>query len=365
MPIPFVDLKAQYKSIKAEIDEAIKSTVENTEFIMGERVKKFEKEFAQYAMAKFGIAVSSGTTALHIALVCAGVGSGDEVITVPNTFIATAEAICHCGATPVFVDVDPLTSNMNPNLIESAITPRTKAIIPVYLYGQCADMNPIMKIAEKYGLKVIEDCAQAHGAEYNGQRAGTIGDFGCFSFFPGKNLGAYGDAGLVTTNNESDAHKLHLLVNHGREKKYEHEMIGYNYRMDALQAAILSAKLPHLKEWTESRRRVAHRYNQLLKGLPVQTPLEKYRHVYHLYVIQCDNREGLAKALKEEGIATGVHYPLPLNLQPCFKDLSCWGPGRFPVTEKLASRIISLPIFPELTEEEQDKVVECIRKFFG
>ncbi|MCD6386003.1 DegT/DnrJ/EryC1/StrS family aminotransferase [Candidatus Sumerlaeota bacterium] len=362
--IPLVDLKAQYRAIKPEIDRAIQQSIDSAEFIMGERVRKFEEEFAEFCGARFAVACSSGTTALHLALLCCGVGQGDEVITVSHTFIATAEPICHCGATPVFVDVDPETYNIDVNLIEQAITPRTKAIIPVHLYGQPADMDPILRIAQKYGLKVIEDAAQAVGAEYKGRRVGTIGDFGCFSFFPAKNLGAYGDAGMVTTSNESDARRLRMLVNHGRETKYEHKIVGYNYRMDALQAGILSVKLQHLADWTEARRRLAHRYNELLKGLPVVTPAEKFHHVYHLYVIQCDNRDELQKALESEGIATGIHYPIPLHLQPCFQDLPGAGKGHFPVTEKIASRILSLPMFPELTDTQQDRIAETIRKFY-
>lgn len=363
--IPLVDLKAQYRAIKPEIDKAIQETIDSAEFIMGERIRRFEEEFAEYCGAKFAVACSSGTTALHLALLCCGVRPGDEVITVSHTFIATAEAICHCGAVPVFVDIDPETYNIDVNLIEQAITPRTKAIIPVHLYGQPADMDPIIEIAQRYGLKVIEDAAQAVGAEYKGRRVGTIGDFGCFSFFPAKNLGAYGDAGMVITNNESDACRLRMLVNHGRETKYEHKIIGYNYRMDAIQASILSVKLRHLEEWTTTRRRLAQRYNELFKGLPVQTPVEKFHHVYHLYVIQCDERDELQKALKDEGIATGIHYPIPLHLQPCFQDLRSAREGRFPVTEKIVSRILSLPIFPELTETQQGRIVESIRKFYG
>ena len=362
--IPFVDLKAQYLSIKSEIDAAIQNVLDTSNFIMGENVKKFEQEFAAWSGAPFAIGCSSCTTAIHLALLGCKIEPGDEVITVSHTFIATAEAICHCGATPVFVDVDPETYNISPEQIEAAITPRTKAIIPVHLYGQCADMEPILELAEKHGLRVIEDFAQAHGAEYQGRRAGTMGDFGCFSFFPGKNLGAYGDAGAVITKNESDARLLRLLVNHGRESKYEHEIIGYNYRMDALQAAILRVKLRRLDSWIAARRRIARRYGELLKGLPIQTPIERHKHVYHLYVIQCDDREGAAAALKKQGIATGVHYPLPLHLQPCFKGMKGSTSGNFPVTENLARRVLSLPIFPELTESQQDYIATVLRNYF-
>jgi dTDP-4-amino-4,6-dideoxygalactose transaminase len=362
--IPLVDLKAQYLSIKNEIDEAISKTIENSSFIMGESVKKFEREFAAFCKVPHAIAASSGTTALHLALIGCGVGQGDEVILPTHTFIATAEAICHCGATPVFVDVEPDTYNIDPEGTRAAITSKTKVILPVHLYGQCAEMDPILEMAEERGIKVVEDSAQAHGAEYKGSSAGAMGNFGCYSFFPGKNLGAYGDAGMAVTKNDSDAERLHLLVNHGRSLKYEHHLIGFNYRMDALQAAILSVKLRHLDRWTDARRRLARRYNELLKGLPLETPVERHKHVYHLYVIQCEKRDSLGEALKKEGIATGIHYPIPLHLQPCFKDLPNCIQGAFPVTEKLASRILSLPLYPEMTDEQQDKVAASIRRFF-
>lgn len=362
--IPLVDLKAQYQSIKVEIDEAIQCALEKSQFIMGEHVKRFEEEFASFCGVKHGIATSSGTTAIHLALIASGIGPGDEVILPSHTFIATAEPVCHCGAVPVFVDADPDTYNMDAMTLETAITPRTKAVIPVHLYGQCAEMGAILEVAKDHKLKVIEDCAQAHGARYKAWVAGTMGDFGCFSFFPGKNLGAYGDAGMVVTNNEEDAERLRLLVNHGRTLKYEHEIVGYNYRMDALQAAILSVKLKHLAKWTDARRRIAHIYNLLLENLPLATPYEEYWHVYHLYVIQCDERDKLAKHLKDAGIATGIHYPIPLHLQPCFRDLPGINEYRLPVTEKLASSILSLPIYPELTKDDQDYIAESIKRFF-
>jgi dTDP-4-amino-4,6-dideoxygalactose transaminase len=359
--VPFVDLKAQYESIRREIDAAIEETIDQTAFIMGERVKAFEKGFARFCGAGFGVGCSSGTTALHLALLGSGVGPGDEVITVSHTFIATAEAICHCGATPVFVDVDPQTYTMDPVRLEEAVTARTKAVVPVHLYGQCADMDPILAVARKAGLKVVEDAAQAHGAEYQGRRTGALGDCAAFSFFPGKNLGAYGDGGMLVTHDQALADRLRMLGNHGRTTKYEHEMIGYNYRLDALQAAILKTKLSHLEAWAQARRRRAHRYNNLLSGLPLQTPVERFGHVYHLYVIQCDDRDDLGRELKERGIATGLHYPIPLHLQPCFRHLPTAGRGRLPVTEALVERILSLPIYPELTDEQQDYVVEAIR----
>ncbi|MBN1901539.1 DegT/DnrJ/EryC1/StrS family aminotransferase [Candidatus Sumerlaeota bacterium] len=362
--IPLVDLKAQYHAIREEIDEAIQNILENSQFIMGEPVKRFEEEFAAFCGVKYAIATSSGTTAIHLALIASGIGAGNEVIVPSHTFIATAEPICHCGAVPVFVDVDPDTYNMDANLLEAAITPRTRAIIPVHLYGQCAEMDIILEIARKHKLTVIEDCAQAHGAKYKSFPAGTLGDFACFSFFPGKNLGAYGDAGMVVTNNEEHATRLRLLTNHGRKLKYEHEIIGYNYRMDALQAAILSVKLKRLATWTEARRRIARTYNYLLENLPIVTPYEEYWHAYHLYVIQCEERDNLAKRLKENGIATGIHYPVPLHQQPCFQHLPGIKDYRLPVTEKLASRILSLPIYPELTNDDQNYIAESIRRFF-
>jgi dTDP-4-amino-4,6-dideoxygalactose transaminase len=361
--IPLVDLKAQYFMIREDLDRAVQDTIDNTAFIMGDRVKNFEQDFAAFCGARFGIGCSSGTTALHLAFLACGVGPGDEVIVPSHTFIATAEPVCHCGATPVFADVDPETYALDPAGVEDLVTERTKVICPVHIYGQCADMDPILVVAKKHGLKVVEDCAQSHGAEYKGRRTGVLGDYGTFSFFPGKNLGAYGDGGMVVTNSEDAAARLRMLANHGRTRKYEHEIIGYNYRLDSLQAAILGVKLHHLDVWLKTRRTIAHRYNELLSDLPVQTPVERFGHVYHLYVIQCDDRDGLASALKDKGIATGIHYPIPLHLQPCFQGMPSAGRGKLPVTEKLADRILSLPIYPELTEAQQDRVVGSMREF--
>ena len=361
--IPFVDLAAQYRNLRHEVDPVIQKTIEETAFIQGERVRNLEQAFADYSGARFGIGSSSGTSALHVALVAAGIGPGDEVITVAHTFIATVESIIHAGAEPVFVDIDPVTYCMDPAQLEAAITPRTKAIIPVHLYGQCADMDAILEIAKKHDLPVIEDAAQAHGAEVSGRRAGSMGIMAAFSFYPGKNLGAYGDAGLTTTNDESLAKTMRLLVDHGRTTKYSHDLIGYNYRLDGIQAAVLGVKLRHLDNWNGARRRLAHRYNELLRGLPVETPVEKRGHVYHLYVVQVDDREGLGKAMADQGIATGVHYPLPLHQQPALKNLAA-SKKRLPVTERVAERIISLPMFPELTDEQQDRVVAGVRAFF-
>jgi dTDP-4-amino-4,6-dideoxygalactose transaminase len=362
-PIPFVDLKAQYQVIRGEIDRAIAETVEQTAFIMGRRVEELENDFARFCGARYAIGCSSGTSALHLALTSAGIGAGDEVITVSHTFIATAEAVIHTGATPVLVDIDPETYCIDVEQIEAAITPRTKAILPVHIYGQLADMDPIMDLAQRHGLMVIEDAAQAHGAEHENRRAGSMGTLGCFSFYPGKNLGAYGDAGMVITSDEEQAERIRLLVNHGRETKYTHKLIGFNYRLDGIQAAVLGIKLKHLEGWNESRRRLAHRYNDLLSDVDVVTPVEKRGHVYHLYVIQYEDRDGLGEALKADGIATGIHYPVPLHQQPCLDHLPGAKEGRFPVTEALTQRIISLPMFPEMTEAQQNRVVESIRRY--
>lgn len=358
--IPLVDLKAQYLAIKQELDEAIQGAIDDAAFIMGERVQAFEEAFAGFCGARFGIGCSSGTTALHLAFLACGVGAGNEVIVPSHTFVATAEAVCHCGAVPVFADVDSETYCMDVCHVESLINERTKVICPVHIYGQCADMDPIIRLAERHNLKVVEDCAQSHGAEYKGRRAGALGDCGAFSFFPGKNLGAYGDGGMVTTNDEDAANRLRMLANHGRVGKYEHKMIGYNYRLDALQASVLSVKLRHLVAWTKARQTHAARYTELLRNLPARTPVARFGHVYHLYVIQCDDRDGLASALKSRGISTGIHYPIPLHLQPCFRHLPTAGRGKLPVTEKLVNRILSLPIFPELTDEQQDRVAREI-----
>jgi dTDP-4-amino-4,6-dideoxygalactose transaminase len=364
--IPFVDLKSQYQAIRNEIDQAVSATIEDTAFIGGKRVKELEETFARFSGTKYAIGCSSGTSALHVALVSAGIGPGHEVITASHTFVATAEAIIHAGAVPVFVDVNPQDYCLDPAQVEAAVTPRTKAVIPVHLYGQLADMNAILAVAKKHGLIVIEDAAQSHGAAIGDQRAGSMGALGCFSFYPGKNLGAYGDAGIVTTNDLAHHDRIQQLVNHGRETKYTHNVIGFNYRLDGIQAAVLNVKLKHIENWNQARHRHAHRYNELLADVPgVVTPAEKRGHVYHLYVIQVDDPEGLGKALAADNIASGVHYPVPLHLQPCFRYLPGSEEGRLPVTERLAKRILSLPMFPELTEEQQDRVVESIRKFVG
>jgi len=358
-----VDLKRQYLSIKNEIDGAIQEVIDKSAFIMGENVQEFEDEFAKFCGVKYGVGTSSGTTALHLALVVCGIKRGDEVITVPYTFIATAEAISHTGAKVVFVDIEDRSYTMNPAKIEQAITERSRAIIPVHLFGHSADMDRIIDIAKKNNLIIIEDSCQAHGAEYRGRRVGSIGDIGCFSFYPGKNLGAYGDAGMAVTDNKVLAEKMRLLRNHGYEKKYYHKIEGYNYRLDAIQAAILRVKLKHLDEWTEKRRRNAKLYNQLLKGSKVKTPLEMeyVKHVYHLYVIRADNRDKLNLRLKENDIGATIHYPLPLHLQEAYKNLG-YKKGDFPISETCSAELLSLPMFPELTEDEIKKIVEVIKK---
>jgi len=361
--IPLVDLRRQYLSIKNEIDKAIQEVIDKSAFIMGENVEEFENEFAKFCGVKYGVGTSSGTTALHLALVACGIKQGDEVITVPYTFIATTEAISQTGARVVFVDIEDRSYTMDPEKVEAAITERTKAIIPVHLFGHPADMDRIIDIAKKYNLIIIEDSCQAHGAEYRGRRVGSIGDIACFSFYPGKNLGAYGDAGMAVTDNKVLAEKMKLLRNHGYEKKYYHKIEGYNYRLDAIQAAILRVKLRHLEEWTEKRRRNAKLYNELLKGSGVRTPLEMeyVRHVYHLYVIRTEKRDELYLKLKDNGISAAIHYPLPLHLQEAYRYLGC-KKGDFSISEACSESLLSLPMFPELAQEEIERIVDMIKR---
>jgi dTDP-4-amino-4,6-dideoxygalactose transaminase len=366
MKVPLVDLKAQYASIKSEIDEAIGRVVTNTSFILGQEVEAFEKAFAEFCEAKYCVGVASGTAALQLALEASGVGPGDEVITTPHTFIATSEAITRLKARPVFVDIDPLTCLLDAGQIEAAITERTKAILPVHLYGYPADTDAINAIAAKYHLKVIEDAAQAHGARYNGQRVGSQGNVACFSFYPGKNLGAYGDAGAVVTNDPEVAEKVRLLRNHGRKTKYEHLMEGYGERIDALQAAILSVKLRYLEDWNVARRRHAQHYRVLLAGLDVELPVEKEntQHVYHLFVVRVAQRDAVLEKLKAQGVEAGVHYPIPLHLQPAYQYLG-YEKGDFPATEKVAGTVLSLPMYPELADAQIEYVVEALTAAIG
>ncbi len=360
--IPFLDLKAQYLFIKNEVDEAVLGVLGSTKYALGPEVAKFEEEFAAYQGAEFGVAVNSGTSALHAALLAAGVGPGDEVITVSMTFIATAAAISYTGATPVFIDIDPTTFTMNPAKIEEKITARTKAILPVHLYGQAADMTPIMEIAQRHGLIVIEDAAQAHGAEYQGKRVGSIGHMGTFSFYPGKNLGAYGEGGIVTTNNVDYANKMRLLRDWGQEKKYHHDMLAYNYRMDGVQGAILRVKLRQLDNWTELRRSHASQYDEGLNqsGIPRATEVPGRRHVYHIYSVFHPERQRLQAALQEAEIHTGMHYPIPVHLQKPYQNMG-YSKGSLPITERVALEQLSLPMFAELTKKQVDRVSETVR----
>ena len=363
--ISLVDLKAQYNTIKTEIDNAIQEVLSSTSFIMGEKLERFEEEFALFCNTKYAIGVANGSDALILALRTCGIGKGDEVITVPNTFIATTEAITHVGGKINFVDINPKTYTIDVSKIEEKISNKTKAIIPVHLYGQPADMDPIMMLAKKYNLKIIEDAAQAHGAEYKDKKVGSIGDVACFSFYPGKNLGAYGDAGMITTNSEEIARNVKLLRNHGSIKKYEHKIEGYSSRLDNLQAAILRVKLRHLNKWNESRRKNAKKYNELLSSISgIITPYEAdyAKHVYHLYVIRTEERDKLREELKLKDIATGIHYPIPLHLQPAYKYLG-YKEGDFPITEKVSQEILSLPMFSELNDQQTEEIVELIKGF--
>jgi len=359
--VPFVDLKAQYKSIKPEIDAAITRVIESASFILGPEVENFEQTFAQYVGAQFCVGVNSGTAALQLALLASGVGAGDEVIVPSNSFFATAEAVSTAGATPVFVDSVCASYTIDASRIEAAINSRTRAIIPVHLYGQPADLDPIFEIARRHDLLVIEDAAQAHGAEYKGRRVGAIGHAGCFSFYPGKNLGAYGEAGALVTNNEAVAHRARLLRDHGSDRKYRHEIIGYNFRLEEIQAAVLDVKLRHLDTWNDLRRAHAVRYHNLLKESELSLPHEASyaRHVYHVYVVQSAARDELQDRLKSAGVQTGIHYPIPIHLQPAYASLD-YRVGDFPETEKQSRRVLSLPMFAELTEEQIKTVAEAV-----
>jgi dTDP-4-amino-4,6-dideoxygalactose transaminase len=363
-PIPLVDLKAQYATIQSEVDSAIRRVVENTSFIMGPEVSNFEKAFANFCGVKHCVGVGSGTAALELTLRSLGIGPGDEVITVAHTFIATAEAISAVGATPIFIDIDPQTYNMSSNALLQTISERTRAIIPVHIYGQPADMTTISAIAGQYGVPVIEDAAQAHGAIWAGRKVGGLGTAACFSFYPGKNLGAYGDAGAVTTDDDEVAAQVRLLRNHGRHDKYLHEIKGFGHRIDALQSAILDAKLPFLDEWTAARQRLAARYTELLSDLELMLPIVdgQAESAWHLYVIRTSLRDEMIDYLKTQAIGAGVHYPIPLHLQPAYADLG-YGPGALPVTEAVAKSCLSLPLYPEMSDEQQDRVVAAIRTF--
>lgn len=362
--ISLVDLTAQYHSIKKEIDEAVLSTLESGHFILGPQVVKFEESVAEYLGVKHAIGLASGTDALVIALRALNIGERDEVIIPAYTFFATAGTVMSVGAKPVIVDVDPQSYQIDVSKIEAAITPKTKAIIPVHLYGHPAEMNPILAIARKHGLKVIEDNAQGFGAEYLGKKTGSFGDIGCLSFFPTKNLGAYGDGGAVVTNDPALAEQMRMLRAHGWKKKYYSEMVGYNSRLDAMQAAILQAKFPYLDEWNDKRRELSKRYNEYLAPLGIVTPVEREwaKHVYHLYIIRMKKREELQAFLKEKGIASEVYYPIPPHLSvPCKK--FGYKEGDFPHAEKAAKETLALPLYPELTLEQQDEVIAAVKEF--
>jgi dTDP-4-amino-4,6-dideoxygalactose transaminase len=362
--IPFVDLKAQYQSIKPEIDAAVIGVLESTQFVLGSAVSAFEQTFAAYCGAEHAVGVNTGTSALHLALLAAGIGRGDEVITTPFTFVATVSAIDYTGARPVFVDIDPASFTIDPARIEAAITPRTKAILPVHLYGRPADMDPILEIARRHNLVVIEDAAQAHGAEYKGRRAGSIADMGCFSFYPGKNLGAYGEGGAVTTSNPEYLRKLRMLRDWGAERRYYHDLKGFNYRLEGIQGAILNVKMKYIEGWTESRRMHAARYSELLAGSAYDLPgaPADQRHVYHIYAIRHPRRDALQSFLHDHGIATGIHYPIPVHLQKCFAELGHQA-GDFPHSERTAAEVLSLPMYPEFQPQQQDQVVAALREW--
>lgn len=362
--IPLVDLRAQYNTLRTDIDHAIQSVIDTTSFIMGPAVRQFEEAFAAFCGVNYCVGVSNGTAALELALRALQIGPGAEVITASHTFIATAEAISNVGAKPVFVDIDPVTYTIAPAAIAAAITSQTRALLPVHIYGQPAAMTALNQLAKAHGLAVVEDAAQAHGATWQEQTAGSLADIACFSFYPGKNLGAYGDAGAITTNNADLAETVRLLRNHGRRSKYMHDLVGTNERIDTLQAAILAAKLPYLRAWTAKRQALAARYHTLLADAEVELPAvaPEATAAWHLYVIRTPQRDGLLQFLKEHGVEGGIHYPIPLHLQPAYAHLG-YQRGDLPVTEVVADTCISLPLYPEMSEGQQDRVVELVYTF--
>ena len=359
--VPFLDLKAQYAAVKDEVEPAVLAVLASAGYILGPEVAAFEREFASYSGATEGIAMNSGTSALHAALLAAGIGPGDEVITTPFTFVATVSAICSAGATPTFVDIDPVSMTMDPARLAAVLTPRTRAIIPVHLYGQPCDMDPIMAFAREHKLTVIEDACQAHGARYKDQPVGSIGELACFSFYPGKNLGACGEGGIVVTSDAARAKLARMYRDWGQEQKYNHVLQGFNYRMDGVQGAILRIKLRHLEAWTEARRANARRYDALLDAAGIQRPKEMpfARHVYHVYAIRVADRAAVQAALKAQDIETGIHYPIPVHMQPAYAFLG-YRQGDFPHAEAAAREVLSLPMFPELTAEQQTRVVDAL-----
>ncbi|GCE17415.1 DegT/DnrJ/EryC1/StrS family aminotransferase [Dictyobacter kobayashii] len=364
--VPLVDLRAQYLALKPEIMAAFEEVLEGMQLFIGPRQRAFEQEFAAYCGCQFGVGNSSGTTALELALRACGIGAGDEVITVSNTFIATIEAIAIVGAIPVFVDIDPETYLMDWQQLEQVLTPRTRAIIPVHLYGHPVEMQPVMDFARAHGLRVIEDASQAHGATYQGQRVGSFGDVGCFSLYFSKNLGAFGEAGICTTNDPELAEKMRMYRDHGSRVRYLHEIMGSNARLDELQAAVLLIKMPHLERWNAERQAHAQTYNEQLRDVVEAVPVVRSwgTHVYCYYVIQVPDRDRFRIALQEEGIGTNIHYPTPLHLQPACAQYG-YKPGLLPVTEALASRIVSLPMYPELTQKQLQRVIDAVKKHAG
>jgi len=368
MPVPFVDLQAQYRSIKAEIDAAVQRVLDTSAFILGREVEAFERAFAEYVGARECVGVSNGTAAIQLALQACDVGAGDEVIVPANTFFATAEAVSTAGATPVFVDCDPVTYNIDASRIEAAVTPRTRALLPVHLYGQPADLDAVFEVAARHNLLVIEDAAQAHGARYKGRRVGARGRAGCFSFYPGKNLGAYGEGGAVVTNDAGVARRLRLLRDHGSELKYKHEIVGYNSRLEGIQGAVLNVKLKYLDEWNALRRQHAARYRELLApladtgALALPVAADYAEHVYHLFVVQTEARDRLQRYLSAAGVQTGIHYPVPIHLQPAYAALG-HREGDFPVAESQSRRVLSLPMFAELNERQLKYVAHALADF--
>jgi len=363
--VPYLDVPAQIRSIRKEIDAAIARTIDNCSFCLGPEVAQFEKDFAKFCGAEHCVAMNCGTSALHVALLLFDIKPGDEVITTPFTFVATSWAISYVGAKPVFVDVDDATMTLDPKLIERAITPRTKAILPVHLYGHPFDADAILEICRKHKLPLIEDACQAHGAKYKSKIVGTFGEISGFSFYPGKNLGACGEGGALVTNNSVFAARARSLREHGSTVRYYHDEIGFNYRMEGIQGAVLAVKLPHLQKWTDERRRVAHRYHELLKDTPLQLPREAAyaASAFHLYVVRHPRRDDLKKFLDDNGVGCALHYPLPLHLQKCYAQLG-HKPGDFPVAEKSARECLSLPIYPELTDSQIQRVATAIKSFF-
>jgi dTDP-4-amino-4,6-dideoxygalactose transaminase len=355
MNVPYFDLKMQYASLRQEILDAVDRVCKNASFILGEEVTSFEQEFAAYCGVKHCVALNTGTSAIHLALLASGVGPGDEVITTANTFIATAEGISYTGAKPVFVDIDPATANLDPRAVEKAITPRTRVIIPVHLYGRPADLGAILAIADRNKLTVIEDACQAHGARYQGKRIGGFGKAAAFSFYPGKNLGAYGEGGALTTNDDSVAQLARTLRDHGQVTRYYHDRVGYNYRMDGFQGAVLRVKLKHLGDWTARRIEISRLYRQILAGAQVEIPQDhpQSESVYHLFVVYAENRDAVRSALEKRGVATAIHYPVPVHLQKAYAGLG-HSRGSFPHTERASDRVFSMPLFPEMTNEQAE-----------